>query len=67
MSVRNLLERSLWTGVQSALALLTLEGISTFDATALETLAVAGVALGLSMLKTLAVERLAILQPIAPE
>lgn len=58
----NLLERAIWTGVQSGLALLTLEGLSTFDATALETLAVAGVAAALSALKTIAVERLAALK-----
>ena len=65
--MRNLLERALWTGVQSGIAMLTLEGLSTFDATALETLAVAGVAMALSAIKTVAVERLAVLQPIAPE
>ena len=65
--MRNLLERALWTGIQSGLAMLTLEGLSAFDASALETLAVAGVATALSAIKTIAVERLAILQPIAPE
>lgn len=65
--MRNLLERALWTGVQSGLAMLTLEGLTAFDASALETLAVAGVAMALSALKTVAVERLAALEPIKPE
>lgn len=57
--MRDLLERSLWTGVQSGLGLLTIEGLTAFDASALETLAVAGVAALLSALKTLSKGRLA--------
>lgn len=65
--MRNLLERALWTGVQAGLALLTVEGLGVLDATAVQQLVVAGIAAVLSALKTLAVERLAVLQPIHPE
>lgn len=58
----NLIERALWTGIQTALGLLTVEGLSQFDVTALESLQVAGVAMVLSALKTIAVERMAALK-----
>lgn len=67
LQMRNLLERALWTGVQAGLALLTVEGLGVLDATAVQQLAVAGIAAVLSALKTLAVERLAVLQPIRPD
>lgn len=65
--MRNLLERALWTGVQSALAILSLEALSSLDASAVEVLIASGIAAVLSALKTLAVERLAVLAPIKPE
>lgn len=58
--MRNLLERSLWTGVQTGLALVTVEGL-TGGVDARMTLTVALVASALSALKTLAVGRLNIL------
>jgi hypothetical protein len=57
MRFLNLLERALWTGVQAGLAVLTVEGLTSMDATPLELLSIAGVSAGLSALKTLAVER----------
>lgn len=65
--MKNLLERAIWTGVQTGLAILTVEGLTTFDASAIQLLATAGIAAGLSALKTLAVERMAALEPIRPE
>lgn len=53
----NLLERALWTGVQAGVALLTVEGLTSLDASAGEMLITAGIAAGISALKTLAVER----------
>lgn len=54
----DLIERSVWTGVQTGLGILTVDSLTTFDATAVEALAVAGVAAGLSALKTFSKHRL---------
>jgi hypothetical protein len=56
--VRNLLERSLWTGVQTALAIITVEGLTAFDASSLDILITAGVAAFIAALKVLSTERL---------
>lgn len=56
--MRNLLERALWTGVQSGLALLTIDALTPLNHNALEALSIAGVAAALSALKTLASDRL---------
>lgn len=56
--IQNLLERALWTGVQSALAILTADGFGWIQAETWAMLACAGVAGALSALKTLSQERL---------
>lgn len=58
----NLIERAFWTAVQTALAIVTVDGLVGLDAGAAELLLTAGIAAVLSALKTLAVERLAVLQ-----
>lgn len=58
----NLLERAVWTGVQSGLALVTVEGLFGSGADPVHTIVVAGVASGLSALKTFSQERLATLR-----
>lgn len=60
--MRDLLERSLWTGVEAGLAILTLDALTAFDATALEALQVAGIATVLTTIKVLAAGRLAALR-----
>lgn len=60
--MRNILERALWTGVQSGLAMITVDGFFGSGADPINTLAVAGVAMALSALKTMSQDRLAILR-----
>ena len=54
----NIVERALWTGIQTGTALLSADGLGWLNADPLAMLATAGVATILSALKTLAQERL---------
>jgi hypothetical protein len=55
----NLLERALWTGMQTGLAILSVEALTPMDASATQLLLTAGIATALSALKTFSQERLA--------
>ncbi len=54
----NLIERALWTGVQSGLALLSVDSLFDMGIDPFQTLAVAGVATLLSAIKTFSQGRL---------
>lgn len=56
--MRDLLERSLWTGVEAGLGVLTVEALSAFDVSTIATLQIAGAATVLTALKVLASGRL---------
>lgn len=59
--ILNLAERAIWTGVQTGLALLSADGLGWLNADPLAMLATAGVAAGISALKTFSQYRLAAL------
>ena len=54
----NLIERAVWTGLQTGLAILSVEALTPMDASATQLLLAAGVATVLSALKTFSQERL---------
>ena len=56
--MRNTIERAVWTGVQSGIAVLVV-----VDTNLGEALAVAGLAAAISALKTISQDRLAVLNP----
>lgn len=58
----NTLERALWTGAQTGVAILSADGLGWIEASPQATLAVAGVASLLSAIKTMAHERLKYLE-----
>lgn len=60
----DLIERSLWTGVEAGLGLITVEALTGLNASPNQTLLVAGVAAILTMLKVLTTGRLAQLKPV---
>lgn len=57
----NMLERALWTGLQTGIAVLTADGLGWYSSEAWQTAAVAGIAAALSAFKTIAQERMAYL------
>lgn len=66
-AVLNIAERALWTGVQTGLAIVTVEAITPLSASSGQVLLAAAVATTLSGLKTFSQERLAQLQKDAEE
>lgn len=52
MEVRNLIERAAWTAAQTSLAIIVASGVNWVDPALWKTAAIAGVASGLSALKT---------------
>ena len=61
--MRNVIERAVWTGIQSGLAVVTVEGLVGAGADLQNALLVAGVATLLSALKTISQDRLTVLNP----
>lgn len=61
--MRNLIERAIWTGIQTGLAIVTVDGLTAADADPRATLTAAVVAAVLSAVKTMAVGRLNTLKP----
>ncbi len=59
--MRNTIERAVWTGIQSGLAVITVEGVVGGGPDLTNALMVAGVAAFLSALKTVSQDRLATL------
>lgn len=55
--VRDLLSRAAWTAVQAAVAVLVAAGANWVDVNVLKAAAIAGVAAGLSAIKTLFAQR----------
>lgn len=62
--MRNLLERSLWTGIEAGLGLLSIEALTSLDASTMEVLLVAAAAMVITALKVLSTGRLSQLEEI---
>jgi hypothetical protein len=60
--MRNLLERSIWTGIETGTALVAVSDLIGLEATPQQSLAVAGAAAVLAALKVFSTGRLAVLR-----
>ena len=62
--MRNIIERAVWTAIQSGVAVVTVEGLVGGGADLKNALLVAGIAALLSALKTISKDRLAFLDKV---